>query len=152
MGIPKRFIRKEMLGLPWWFSGKESACQCTRHGFNQVQEDPTCCGATKPRSHNNWACALEPASRNYWVPGPRARAQQEKSLQWEVHAAQLESSPCSPQLEKSPWSNEDSAQPKINKFLKRDVCCSILSYCLKITASCLTYSYYLKMLGEMSPK
>ena len=21
-------------GLPWWFSGKESACQCRRHGFN----------------------------------------------------------------------------------------------------------------------
>ena len=22
------------LGLPWWFSGKESACQCKRYGFN----------------------------------------------------------------------------------------------------------------------
>jgi len=21
-------------GLPWWFSGKESACQCGRHGFD----------------------------------------------------------------------------------------------------------------------
>ena len=21
-------------GLPWWLSGKESACQCRRHGFN----------------------------------------------------------------------------------------------------------------------
>ena len=20
--------------LPWWFSGKESACQCRRHGFS----------------------------------------------------------------------------------------------------------------------
>ena len=20
--------------LPWWFSGKEHACQCRRHGFN----------------------------------------------------------------------------------------------------------------------
>ena len=25
---------KEMVGLPWWLSGKESACQCRRHGFN----------------------------------------------------------------------------------------------------------------------
>ena len=22
-----------LLGLPWWFSGKESACHCRRHGF-----------------------------------------------------------------------------------------------------------------------
>ena len=21
-------------GLPWWFTGKESTCQCRRHGFN----------------------------------------------------------------------------------------------------------------------
>ena len=32
-----------------------------------VQEDPTCCGATKPARHNYWACALEPTSHNYWV-------------------------------------------------------------------------------------
>ena len=24
----------EYSGLPWWFSGKESACQCRRPGFN----------------------------------------------------------------------------------------------------------------------
>ena len=23
---------KSMLGLPWWLSSKESACQCRRHG------------------------------------------------------------------------------------------------------------------------
>ena len=22
-----------MIGLPWWLIGKESACQCRRHGF-----------------------------------------------------------------------------------------------------------------------
>ena len=36
-------------------------------------------------------------------------------LQGEAHAPPLESSPCSPQLEKSLHSNEDLAQPKINK-------------------------------------
>ena len=30
-----------------------------------VLEDPTCRGATKPVSHNHWACALKPASHNY---------------------------------------------------------------------------------------
>ena len=36
----------------------------------------------------------------------------------EVCAPQLESSPCLPQPEKSPHSNEDPAQPKINKIIK----------------------------------
>ena len=33
-----------------------------------VQEDPICHGPTKPVHHNNWACALEPTSHNYWSP------------------------------------------------------------------------------------
>ena len=33
-----------------------------------VQEDPTCCRATKSVCHNYWACALEPVSHNYWSP------------------------------------------------------------------------------------
>ena len=36
-----------------------------------VQEDPTCCGATKPVHHNYWACALEPVSHNYWARMPQ---------------------------------------------------------------------------------
>ena len=41
---------------------------------------------------------------------PRACApHKEKSLQREAHTLQLESSPCSPQLEKSPRSNKNSA-------------------------------------------
>ena len=39
--------------------------------------------------------------------------QQEKSLQWEAQALQLESSPGSPQLEKSLSGSEDPARPKI---------------------------------------
>ena len=36
--------------------------------WSVVQEDTTCCGATKPVCHNYWACALEPRNcdkRNY---------------------------------------------------------------------------------------
>ena len=25
---------KDRSGLPWWLSGKKSACQCRRHGFD----------------------------------------------------------------------------------------------------------------------
>ena len=47
-------------------------------------------------------------------PGARA-PQQEKPRQWEAHALQLETSPDSLQLEKSPHSNKDLAQPEINE-------------------------------------
>ena len=36
--------------------------------------DPTCHGATKPVSHNYWACALEPTSHNYWAHAPQLRS------------------------------------------------------------------------------
>ena len=36
-----------------------------------VWEDPTCRGATKLMRHNFWACALEPASHNYWARAPQ---------------------------------------------------------------------------------
>ena len=36
-----------------------------------VREDPTCRGATKPVRHNDWACALEHASHNYWAHVPQ---------------------------------------------------------------------------------
>ena len=29
-----------------------------------VQEDPTCCGAARPASHDDWACTLDPAPWN----------------------------------------------------------------------------------------
>ena len=36
-----------------------------------VWEDPTCCRATKPMSHNYWACFLKPGDCNYWAPKPQ---------------------------------------------------------------------------------
>ena len=74
--------------------------------WSLVREDPTCHGATKPVSHNYWACALEPVSHSYWARAPqllspftttaeahapRARApQQEKPPCWEACAPQKE--------------------------------------------------------------
>ena len=36
-----------------------------------IREDPTCRRATKPVRHNYRACALEPASHNYWAHVPQ---------------------------------------------------------------------------------
>ena len=108
--IPNHF-KKCYEGLPWWLSGKESAYQCRRHRFDPWSRDPTCCRATKFMCFNHWAYAQEPGSHNYWVHKPqllkpvcpRAHGrQQEKPPQCEAHALQLESSPCSLQLEKKP--------------------------------------------------
>ena len=30
----KSLSRRNILGLPWYLSGKESACQCRKHEFN----------------------------------------------------------------------------------------------------------------------
>ena len=36
-----------------------------------VREDPTCCEATKPVHHNDWACTPEPTTHNYWAHVPQ---------------------------------------------------------------------------------
>ena len=118
--IPGRSLKSyQSLGLSWCLRGKESTCQYYRHELRSlIHEDPTCLRATKPMHHNYWACVLE------WEPQPlkptrlTARApQQEKPPQWEVCVLHLDSSPPSPQLEKTWCNNEDPAQPKINKYI-----------------------------------
>ena len=81
-----------------------------------VQENSTCLGATKPVYHNYWACALEPGSHNYCarVPYNPYSATREDITMRSLSTA-MKNSPYSPQLEKSPCSNWDQAQPKINK-------------------------------------
>ena len=71
-----------------------------------VPEDPTGFGATKPMCHNCWACALEPMLSN------------EKPLQWEACALQLESIPHSLQLEIA--CGETKLKIKIKMLKKRD--------------------------------
>ena len=97
------------LGLlaPWWLSGKESAYQCRRYRFDSwSRKIPHATEQLSPCTTTIEACA------------PRAHAlQQEKPLQWEVYALQLESNPRRPQLEKSPGSNKDPAQPKRKKII-----------------------------------
>ena len=74
-------------GLPWWLSGEEPACRCSRHGFNPGPGRSQHAVGQQSLSHNYWACA--PCS-----PGAR------------------ESSPRPPAREGSPHGNKDPAQPK----------------------------------------
>ena len=70
--------------------------------------------------HNYWARALEPENHSYWSPHTLEPMlhKQEKPPKWQLYTVQLESSPRSPQLEKNLHSNEDPAQPTINKQIK----------------------------------
>ena len=53
---------------------------------------------------------------------PRAHAPQQKRLpQWEAHAPQLGTGPACHQPEKSLHSKEDPAQPKLNKYIFKNV-------------------------------
>ena len=54
-------LRKIVLGLPWWSSGKESTFKCRGCGFNPWLRNwnPTRCRATKPAYHNYWTCMLQ---------------------------------------------------------------------------------------------
>ena len=88
-----------------------------------VWKDPTCCGATKPVCHNYWACALRACQPQLLSPHatttedstPRARAPQEKPLQWEAHTPQWRVAPARRNYRKPVHSNEDPTQPNINK-------------------------------------
>ena len=70
--------------------------------WSLVQEDPTCCGATKPVHHNYWVCALEHASHNYWSLCAQSLCSttREATAMRSPHTAR-KSSPHSPQLEKA---------------------------------------------------
>ena len=57
-------------GLPWWLGGRvRLPMQESRVRF-LIWEDATCHGATKPRGHNYWACALETRSYDSWARAP----------------------------------------------------------------------------------
>ena len=83
-------IKKFFLGLPWWCSGWESACQCRGHGFeprsgripHAVEQLGPCATTAEaalwsPRATTTGACA----------------PQQEKPPQWEARAPQRRVAP-----------------------------------------------------------
>ena len=52
-------------GFPGGSVVKKPPATAGAWGQSRIQEDPTCCGATKPVHHEHCACALEPRSHNH---------------------------------------------------------------------------------------
>ena len=108
-------------GLLRWLSGKESACQCRRHGLDpRFWKIPHAVKQLKPVNHDYWACAPESRSRSY---GSLCTLQpvlhNKRSHCNEKPTHHCWSSPCMPQPEKRLHSKEDPAQPKQIKLFKK---------------------------------
>ena len=112
------FFKKRRIGLPWgvqWIRIQLPMQETQVQSL--VQEDPTCCRATKAvcvpqllspcsRAHNPKQLSLRIAATEAQVPRVCV-PQQEKLPQWEVLAPQLESSLCCCSYRKPVLSNED---------------------------------------------
>ena len=122
------FLQKLNFRVTLWLSGKESACQCRSHGFDLWSgKIPHAMEQLSP-----WATTTEPVLRR---PGAtttkpvccrcrslRALApasQRKKPLQREACTPQLQSSPQSLQVERSPRSSEDPDQIRSDQSLSR---------------------------------
>ena len=86
--------------------------------WSLVQEDPTCCRATKPVYHNYWASGLESESCNLWSPCTWSLCSiTRKATAMRSPCTTTNSSPGLPQLEKAhvqPWRPSTAK----SKFLK----------------------------------
>ena len=101
-------------GLPWWYSGWESACRCKGTWvWSLIGEDSTCLGATKPMCPNYWAHELQLLKPVLLEPVLRS----EKPPQWEMRTA-AKSSPCPPQLQKPELSTKTQHSPTNKKGMK----------------------------------
>ena len=58
----KAVYYKVLSGLPWWLSGKESACQCRTHGIDPWSRKIP----HAPEQLSPWATTTEPTCHKYW--------------------------------------------------------------------------------------
>ena len=77
-----------------------------------------CPGASKPVHHNRWACTVKPTSCNHWSPRTSEPTLCSERSHLSEKPGHEEEQPRSPQLEKSPHSNEDSAVKIQRQWLK----------------------------------
>ena len=81
--------------LPWWLSGKESACKCRRHGFNcWSRKIPHGMEQLKLGSHSFWPELESPRAATAEARRPRAWAPgQKKPPEWEAREPQQRGGP-----------------------------------------------------------
>ena len=103
-------------GLPWWLSGKESACQCRTHGFElwlgkipHITEQLSLWGTViVPVLSSPEAATGDPTCCSHWSPSTLELVIQNKRSHCN------EKSPLTT-LEKSLHRKEGCTQPKVNK-------------------------------------
>ena len=97
-----RTVRMWISGLPWWLSGKESTCQCRRHGFDPwsgkiphaVEQLSQRITTIEPVLQSPGATITEPMCCHNWSPCAREPAlHNNKNHLKEVHTLQLKSTP-----------------------------------------------------------
>ena len=86
--------------------------------WSLIWEDSMCPGASKPVHHNRWACTVKPMSCNHWSPRTSEPTLCSERSHLSEKPGHEEEQPRSPQLEKSPHSNEDSAVKIQRQWLK----------------------------------
>ena len=106
---------KRSQGLPWWLSGKESAGQCRRHGFNPWSgKIPHARGQQSPFTMTTEPVLLSPGATT-WKPMCLKPEVPKKNHHIEILTHhKLRVAPLF-ELEKSLHSNEDPAEAKVNK-------------------------------------
>lgn len=85
----------------WWLSGKNPPASVGDTGGFLIQEDPTCCRATRPVCHSCRAHALAPGATTTEACVPESECSTREATAMETLHAAAKSSPHSPQLEKA---------------------------------------------------
>ena len=119
----KNVNTKHLGRLPWWLSGKESTCQWRRHRFDPwsrnilhaAEQLCPCALSTEPVLESPGAASTEPLHCTYWsLSNLEPVLQTREAPHTRSPRSPGKSSLCSPQLEKSLYSDEDSAPAKVN--------------------------------------
>ena len=113
-GFPKiHFLKVTAMGFPWWLSGKESTCQCRKHGFEpRSRRIPH---AAEQLSPCPTLLSLSARARESQLLKPEFPRAREAAATRSLSPKTRESSPCSPKLETA--QHKDPAQPNVNKII-----------------------------------
>ena len=105
-----QWLQTTKLGFPGGMVVQNLPASAGGTGGSLIWEHATCLGATEPLRHDYCARELQLLSPRALEPELHRR----RSQRGEKPERGNSSSPCSPQLQKSPSSDEDPAQLKVN--------------------------------------